>query len=317
MSNAVYANSGEKNEIIVYQPEGGEFHIEVRVENETVWLTQAQMAELFNATKQNISLHIANIFNEGELDASMVVKESLTTKRHGAMQGKLQTKKVKIYSLDVIISVGYRVKSIQGTRFRQWANQILKDHLLHGASLNQRFLLTEERVDQQLINHEKHLQHLDFISDALDNRLGTLEKQVDFFVKANLPPSEGILNAKSWWSGYEFAAQLVRSAKEEIVIIDPYADDTVLSLIAKKAEGVKAFVYSARINRTMNEEAARLNRQFPTVELRNMRDVHDRFIIVDNTIYHVGASIHDLGSKLTAFSVLSAIAKEQLLENVK
>lgn len=109
----------------------------------------------------------------------------------------------------------------------------------------------------------------------------------------------------------------MRSAKEEIVIIDPYADDTVLSLIAKKAEGVKAFVYSARINRTMNEEAARLNRQFPTVELRNMRDVHDRFIIVDNTIYHVGASIRDLGSKLTAFSVLSAISREQLLEIVK
>ncbi|MDO4947705.1 MAG: hypothetical protein Q4E52_09020 [Fibrobacter sp.] len=145
----------------------------------------------------------------------------------------------------------------------------------------------------------------------------SLEKQVDFFVKANLPPSEGILNAKSWWSGYEFAAQLVRSAKEEIVIIDPYADDVTLSLVAKKAEGIKAFVYSARINRTMNEEAARQNRQFPTVELRNMRDVHDRFIIVDNTIYHVGASIRDLGNKLTAFSVLSAISKEQLLESVK
>lgn len=293
MNNVVSAHNGEKNEIIVYQPEGGEFHIEVRVENETVWLTQAQMAELFATTRNNITLHIKNIFQECELFENSVSKEFLLTARDSKKY------KTKFYNLDVIISVGYRVKSIHGTRFRQWANKILKEHLLKGNSVNQR-----------LISHENKIENL-------DARMQTLEKNVDFFVKANLPPSEGILNAKSWWSGYEFAAQLVRSAKEEIVIIDPYADDTVLSLIAKKAEGVKVFVYSARINRTMNEEAARLNRQFPTVELRNMRDVHDRFIIVDHTIYHVGASIRDLGNKLTAFSVLSAISREQLLEIVK
>ena len=296
MSNAVSANSGEKNEIIVYQPEGGEFHIEVRVENETVWLTQAQMAELFNATKQNVSLHISNIYEEGELLQNSTVKESLTVRKEGKRE---VTRKILLYNLDVIISVGYRVKSIQGTRFRQWAIQILREHLLKGGSVNQR-----------LISHENKLENL-------DARMLTLEKNVDFFVKANLPPNEGVLNAKSWWSGYEFAAQLVRSAKEEIIVVDPYADDVTLSLIAKKAKGVKALVYSAHINRTMNEETARLNRQFPTVELRNMRDVHDRFIIVDDTIYHVGASIRDLGNKLTAFSVLSAITKEQLLDNVK
>ena len=136
-------------------------------------------------------------------------------------------------------------------------------------------------------------------------------------MKANLPPNEGLLNAKSWWSGYEFACQLVRSAKEEIIIIDPYADDTSLSLMSKRALNVKGIVYSARISRAMQDEVARINRQFPAVELRNMRDVHDRFIIVDDTIYHIGASIRDLGNKLTAFSVLSAVTKEQLLENVK
>lgn len=248
------------------------------------------MAELFGKSVSVISRHISNVFEEGELEE----KSNLHF-----LQIANSDKPVKLFSLDVIISVGYRVKSFQGTQFRRWANQVLKEHLLKGGSVNQR-----------LISHENKLENH-------DSRLLSLEKQVDFFVKANLPPSEGILNAKSWWSGYEFAAQLLRSAKEEIVIIDPYADDTVLSLIAKKAEGVKVFVYSARINRTMNEEAARLNRQFPTVELRNMRDVHDRFIIVDSTIYHVGASIRDLGNKLTAFSVLSAVTKEQLLENVK
>ncbi|SHH91496.1 Virulence protein RhuM family protein [Fibrobacter sp. UWH9] len=291
MYKAVSANNGEKNEIIVYQPEGGEFHIEVRVENETVWLNRQQISLLFGRDVKTIGKHINNALKEEACNSD--VANFATT----AADGK--TYQVEHYDLDVVLSVGYRVKSPNGVKFRRWANQVLKEHLLKGGSVNQR-----------LISHENKLENH-------DSRLLSLEKQVDFFVKANLPPSEGILNAKSWWSGYEFAAQLVRSAKEEIVIIDPYADDVTLSLVAKKAEGIKAFVYSARINRTMNEEAARLNRQFPTVELRNMRDVHDRFIIVDNTIYHVGASIRDLGNKLTAFSVLSAISKEQLLESVK
>ena len=235
----------DKNEIIVYQPEGGEFHIEVRVENETVWLTQAQMAELFNATKQNISLHIAKIFKEGELDSKVVVKEYLTTTPHGAISGKTQVHSVKNYNLDVIISVGYRIKSIQGTRFRQWANQVLKEHLLKGFSINQR-----------LVSHENKLENH-------DSRIINLEKQVDFFVKAHRPPSEGLLPAHAHWSGYEFAVQLVRSAKKELIIIDPYANDMVLSLMSKRAEGVNATIYSSHITHSMREEEARLNRQFP------------------------------------------------------
>ena len=285
--------SADKNEIIVYQPEGGEFHIEVRVEKETVWLTQAQMAELFHATKQNISLHIANIYKEGELDRNSVVKEYLTT----ASDGKCY--RTKWFNLDVIISVGYRIKSIQGTRFRQWALKVLKDYMLRGCSVNQRLISHENRLE----NH--------------DSRIINLEKQVDFFVKANLPPVEGLLPAHAHWSGYEFAAQLVRSAKKELVIIDPYANDMVFSLMAKRAEGVNATIYSARITQTMREEEARLNRQFPTVRLENMREVHDRFVIVDDVVYHVGASFKDLGNQMTAFSVLNFVSKEQLLAMVK
>ena len=140
MKKDVMANATNKNEIVIYQPEGGEFHIAVRVENDSVWLTQAQMAELFHATKQNISHHVAKIFKEGELDPKVVVKEYLTTTSHGAICGKTQIHAVKNYNLDVIISVGYRIKSIQGTRFRQWANQVLRDHLLKGYSINQRML---------------------------------------------------------------------------------------------------------------------------------------------------------------------------------
>ena len=284
---------GEKNEIIVYQPEGGEFHIEVRVDQYTVWLTQAQMAELFNSTRNNVTLHIKNIFQERELDANSVCKESLLTANDGKKY------KTKIYNLDVIISVGYRVKSIQGTRFRQWALRVLKEHMLKGFSVNQR-----------LVSHENKLENH-------DSRIIYLEKQVDFFVKANLPPKEGVLQAKAFWNGYEFAVQLVRSAKQEIVIIDPFADDTALSLMPKRNPGVNAIIYSACINQTMKVECERLNRQCPPVELQTMREVHDRFIVVDEAVYHIGASIKDLGSKLTAFSGLNFVSKQQLLEMIK
>ena len=280
----------EKNEIIVYQPEGGEFHIEVRVKNETVWLTQAQMAELFSKSISVISRHIANVFAEHELEE----KSNLHF-----LQIANSDKPVKLFSLDVIISVGYRVKSYQGTQFRRWANQVLKEHLLKGFSVNQR-----------LVSHENRLENL-------DSRVIYLEKQVDFFVKANLPPSEGLLPAHAHWSGYEFAVQLVRSAKKDLVIIDPYANDMVLSLMAKRAEGINATIYSARITHAMREEETRLNKQFPTVRLENMREVHDRFVIVDDVVYHVGASFKDLGNQMTAFSVLNFVTKEQVLAMVK
>ena len=282
--------AADKNEIIVYQPEGGEFHIEVRVENETVWLTQAQMAELFSKSISVISRHIANVFAEHELEE----KSNLHF-----LQIANSDKPVKLFSLDVIISVGYRVKSYQGTQFRRWANQVLKDHLLKGFSVNQR-----------LISHENRLENL-------DSRVIYLEKQVDFFVKANLPPSEGLLPAHAHWSGYEFAVQLVRSAKKDLVIIDPYANDMVLSLMAKRTEGVNATIYSARITHAMREEETRLNKQFPTVRLENIREVHDRFVIVDDVVYHVGASFKDLGNQMTAFSVLNFVTKEQVLAMVK
>ena len=249
-----------------------------------------QMAELFSKSISVISRHIANVFAEHELEE----KSNLHF-----LQIANSDKPVKLFSLDVIISVGYRVKSYQGTQFRRWANQVLKEHLLKGFSVNQR-----------LVSHENRLENL-------DSRVIYLEKQVDFFVKANLPPSEGLLPAHSQWSGYEFAVQLVRSAKKELIIIDPYANDMVLSLMAKRAEGVNATVYSARITHAMREEEARLNRQFPTVRLENMREVHDRFVIVDDVVYHVGASFKDLGNQMTAFSVLNFVTKEQVLAMVK
>ena len=277
-------------EIIMYQPEGA-IQLPVRVENETVWLTIDQMALLFGKSRSTINEHILNALSEGEILKNESVRK--------IGNSDFSTKPTNFYNLDVIISVGYRVKSIQGTQFRRWANQVLKEHLLKGYSVNQRLISQENKIEN------------------LDSRVVNLEKQVDFFVKANIPPSEGVIPANARWSGYEFAVQLVRSAKKEIIIIDPFANDTSLSLVAKRVAGVNAVIYSARITRMMKDEVDRINRQFPTVELRTMREVHDRFIIVDETVYHVGASIMDLGCKMTAFSVLNFVTKEQLLALVK
>ena len=277
-------------EIIMYQPEGA-IQLPVRVENETVWLTIDQMALLFGKSRSTINEHILNALSEGEILKNESVRK--------IGNSDFSTKPTNFYNLDVIISVGYRVKSIQGTQFRRWANQVLKEHLLKGYSVNRRLISQENKLEN------------------LDSRVINLEKQVDFFVKANLPPSEGVIPANAHWSGYEFAVQLVRSAKKEIIIIDPFANDTSISLIAKRAVGVNVVIYSARITRAMKDEVDRINRQFPTVVLRTMREVHDRFIIVDETVYHVGASIMDLGCKMTAFSVLNLVTKEQLLALVK
>ena len=277
-------------EIIMYQPEGA-IQLPVRVENETVWLTIDQMALLFGKSRSTINEHILNALSEGEILKNESVRK--------IGNSDFSTKPTNFYNLDVIISVGYRVKSIQGTQFRRWANQVLKEHLLKGYSVNQRLISQENKLEN------------------LDSRVVNLEKQVDFFVKANLPPSEGVIPANAHWSGYEFAVQLVRSAKKEIIIIDPFANDTSLSLIAKRAVGVNVVIYSARITRAMNDEVDRINRQFPTVVLRTMREVHDRFIIIDETVYHIGASIMDLGCKMTAFSVLNLVTKDQLLGLVK
>lgn len=272
--------SGE-NEIILYQPDST-LSLDVRVEDETVWLTQAQMTELFQSSKQNISLHINNIFKERELDRMAVVKESLTT----AADGKRY--KTNLYSLDVIISVGYRVKSIRGTQFRQWANKVLKEYLLRGYSVNQRLLHMERRIDRRLAEH--------------DCQIRELSGKVDFFLKTSLPPHEGILFDGQIFDAYLFVCDLIRRAKARIVLIDNYIDETVLTLLDKRAPGVSATVFTRKITGALQLDIERHNDQYEPVNVRTAPGIHDRFLIIDDTLYHVGASVKDLGKKLFAFS---------------
>lgn len=267
-----------QGEIILYQPDS-EVKLEVRLEEETVWLTQAQMAELFQTSKQNVSLHTNNIFKENELDRNSVVKESLTT----ASDGKKY--QVKYFNLDVIISVGYRVKSIRGTQFRQWANSVLKEYLLKGYSVNRR--LTE-----------------------LEHTVAEHSKKIDFFVRTSLPPIEGIFYDGQLFDAYKFATDLIRTAKKSILLIDNYVDESVLLMLSKRNNGVKADIYTETISSRLQLDLNRHNSQYPPIKIHAYKKSHDRFLIIDGTdVYHIGASLKNLGKKMFAFSKLEIPAK--------
>ena len=274
-----------QGEIILYQPDN-EVKLEVRLEEETVWLTQAQMAELFQTSKQNVSLHTNNIFKEKELSPDSVVKESLTT----AADGKKY--RVKYYNLDVIISVGYRVKSIRGTQFRQWANKVLKDYLLRGHAINYRL----EQIDTRLQKHERQIEYL--------------TDKVDFFVRTSLPPVEGIFHDGQIFDAYKFATDLIRSAKTSLLLIDNYVDESVLLMLSKRNAGVKADIYTQAVSRQLQLDGQKHNSQYPPIGIHTYRKCHDRFLIIDGTdIYHIGASLKDLGKKMFAFSRLEIPAE--------
>ena len=274
-----------KGEIIMYQP-NEEVRLEVRLENETVWLTQAQMAELFQRERTVITKHINNVFKEKELE-----EKSNVHFLHIANSDR----PVKYYSLDVIISVGYRVKSQRGTQFRQWANKILKAYLLQGYAVT----AYQQRLEQRLHEH--------------DCQIRELKDKVDFFVRTSLPPVEGVFFEGQIFDAYKLAADLVRSARESLILIDNYVDESVLTLFTKRQEGVKTLIYTQRITPQFRLDLERHNAQYPPVEVKEIRNVHDRFLILDQTeVYHIGASLKDLGKKLFAFSRLHIPAEEIL-----
>ena len=275
----------KKGEIILYQPDEA-VRLEVRLEDETVWLTQAQIAELFNSTKQNISFHINNTFKEGELSSVATVKDYLIVQIEGNRTVK---RKVSFYNLDVIISVGYRVKSIRGTQFRQWANKVLKEYLLKGYSVNQRISNMEDRMNSKFLEHEQ--------------RLNQIDSKIGFFVRTSLPPIEGIFCDGQIFDAYKFATDLIRSAGKSLLLIDNYIDESVLLMLSKRSAGVSATVYTQKITAQLQLDIEKHNRQYPPVEMRIYNKCHDRFLIIDNTeVYHIGASLKDLGKKMFAFS---------------
>jgi hypothetical protein len=289
MNNEADNEVNNKAEIILYQPDNS-LKLEVRLENETVWLTQAQMVTLFGRDQSVISRHINNVFREKELDEK--------SNMHFLHITNID-RPVAIYSLDVIISVGYRVKSQQGTFFRQWANRILKEYLLHGHVINQRI----ERVEKQV---EK-------LSVETDRRLTETEKKVDFFVKKSLPPVEGIYYDGQIFDAYIFASDLIKSAQKSITLIDNYVDESVLLLLSKRGKGVDATIYTASISSLFQLDLQKHNAQYPVINVQTFSRSHDRFIFIDDDVYHIGASLKDLGKKWFAFSKMGLDAKVLLI----
>lgn len=274
------------NQIILYRP-NDTISLEVRLENETVWLTANQMAILFDRDEKTIRKHINNVFNEDEVPQ---INNTHFLRVDGVKQA------VAFYTLDVVISVGYRVKSKQGVIFRQWANKVLKEYLLKGYAVNQHFEILENKIDKKFSEQDAKIEHLN--------------KQVDFFVRTSLPPTEGVFHDGKIFDAYKFATDLIKSAKKSLVLIDNYVDESVLLMLSKRNTGVSAKIYTSHLSDALKLDLQKHNNQYPPIEIEKYTKAHDRFLIIDDTdVYHIGASLKDLGKKLFAFSKLNISPK--------
>jgi len=280
-------DSSPKSEIILYQP-NETVSLEVRLDEETVWLTQQQIAELFGVNQPAISKHLRNIFNEGELQEKSVY----SILEYTAKDGKKY--KTHFYNLDAILSVGYRVNSRNATLFRQWANKVLKEYLLRGYSINQRFERLEQRVTQT-------------------------ENKIDFFVRTSLPPVEGLMHEGQIFDARVCVENLIKQAKREVIMIDGYVDAATFEILDVRQKGVSATIYTERIGESLLRVKELHDSQYPDKIIRLEKyaeNFHDRFLIIDDVVYHFGASFKDLGNRLFAFNKMG-LDKNLILSAVK
>ena len=273
-------NGQNRGEIVIYQPDEVT-RLEVRVEGDTVWLNRHQLAFLFGRDVKTIGKHIKNALREELADIPVVANFATT-----ASDGK--TYDVEYYNLDMVLSIGYRVKSSRGIQFRKWANSTLREYLMKGFLINDRLSDLEGRVHARLLEHEK--------------RLDEYGEKIDFFVRTSLPPVEGIFYDGQIFDAYVFVSDLVKSARQRIVLIDNYVDESVLLLLSKRAPGVSAEIRTGRMPEQLRLDIQKHNSQYPPVKIVQTQNIHDRFLIVDDVVYHIGASLKDLGKKLFAFS---------------
>lgn len=283
------------SEIVIYQTNDKETQVEIQFEQDTFWLTQQQIADLFGTQRPAITKHIGNIFKSGELDENVVSSILEHTTKHGAIKGKTQNVKVKHYNLDVVLSVGYRVNSIRATQFRIWANRVLKDYLLKGYSINNRMNRIEDKVD------------------SLSNKIN----EIDLQINTHLIPTQGVFFDGQVFDAYELASKLVRSAKKNIVLIDNYKNESTLTHLSKKNKAVKVLLLTKTITKQLTLDVKKANEQYFNFELIPFAKSHDRFLIIDRTeVYHLGASLKDLGKKWFAFSKLDKNSVENILKAI-
>ena len=278
----------QTGEIVLYQPDET-IRLEVRLGDETVWLTQAQMAELFGTGRQAITKHLQNIYECDELKKEATSSILELVRKEG---NRLVKRKIEFYNLDAIVSVGFRVNTKRGIEFRQWANKVLKEYLLRGYAVNNRI-------------------------ERLEKRVTRTEEKIDFFIRTSLPPVEGIFFDGQVFDAYRFASDLIRKADRRIILIDNYVDDTVLSLLDKRKEGVSATVYTKSITDQFQLDIKRHNEQYAPIEVRCFNKAHDRFLLIDDEVYHIGASIKDLGKKWFAFALMHDIIADDFIRMIK
>ena len=288
MEVGMSANS--QNEIILYQPDNS-LKLEVRLESETVWLTQAQIAALFGTKRPAITKHLKNIYGSGELEEG-----STCSILEHVGNDNMQTYQTKFYNLDAILSVGYRVNSRNATLFRQWANKVLKDYLMKGYAINNRMNRLEDNVE------------------TLKNKVN----EIDLQINTHLIPTQGIFFEGQVFDAYELASKIIRSAKQSIVLIDNYIDENTLAHLAKKKKGAKALLLTKTIDRQLDLDIQKANAQYGGFDVKQFTQSHDRFLIIDNgkAVYHLGASLKDLGKKWFAFSKMDKDSVKNIIHAI-
>ena len=281
------------NEIILYQSNNLAEHIEVRIDDETVWLTLNQIAQLFNRDKSVISRHLSSIYKEGELSQEATVAKNATVQFEA---GRKVQRDIDYYNLDAIISVGYRVNSKQGTQFRIWATNVLRDYLLKGYALNQRMNRIENHVEN------------------LAEKVNVISLQI----KSSALPNQGVFFDGQVFDAYELASKIIRSAETSIMLIDNYIDESTLIHLAKKNDNVKVLLFSKSISKQLALDVKKANEQYGNFEIKELNLSHDRFLIIDHReLYHIGASLKDLGKKWFAFSKMDESMTKLILNQLK
>ncbi len=290
-------SSGNLGEIAIYQPDEVT-RLEVKIDGETVWMTQEQIARLFCVKQPAISKHIRNIYSEGELTP----EDTYSILEYMGNDGK-QKYKTRFYNLDMILSIGYRVNSKNAVAFRRWATAVLKDYMLRGYCINQRINQLEDRFDRRMTEY--------------NNRLDEHQQVIDFIVRTSLPPVEGVFFDGQIYDAYAFVSRLIRSAVKRIVLIDNYIDNSVSTMMDKRNGNVKAIIYTTKVSRQLQMDIQKHNAQYPQIEIHEFTKSHDRFLIIDEKVYLIGASIKDLGKKWFGFTLMESISAEEIMERLR
>lgn len=305
MANDIVSVNEVQGEVIFYQPDNT-MRLEVRLEDETVWLTQQQMVTLFQSSKANVSEHIRNIYDQGELEQEATVRNFRTVRKEG---NRMVNRTLTYYNLDAIISVGFRVNTKRGIMFRQWANRTLKEYLLRGYAFHQQMIAMQRQIDVRLEEQNERL-------SAVENHLHEHDQKFDMIVKTPELPNEGVFFDGQIFDAFKLVMQLIKSAEHRIILIDNYINEEILTMFDQRANGVIASIYTARIDSAMQLAIQRHDAQYDPIPVNVFRMSHDRWLIIDDKVYHFGASLKDLGKKWFGVSLYQDITPEELLSKI-